>query len=270
MYTAISLGWGVQSFTMAAMSALGDLPRIDVAIHSDTTHERSATYRFAEQMTSWLEDHDIRVVTVTPVRTLALEQVIVKSVQIPSFTQRPGYWGYKKMKDGTRKKVWKDGKGQLRRQCTQRWKIAPMRKWLQANRSKQPVEMWLGISLDESERMKPSDVKYITNRFPLLEKRMSREDCKRYLTDHGLPIPVKSACVFCPFHDRRAWRELRETGNGDWHKAIQVDEAIRKARPPYDLYLHSSRKSLREIGDAIEAQPEFDLISEECSGVCFL
>ena len=29
----ISLGWGVQSFTLAAMAALGDIPPVDAAIH---------------------------------------------------------------------------------------------------------------------------------------------------------------------------------------------------------------------------------------------
>lgn len=246
---AISLGWGVQSFTLAAMSALGDLPRVDVAIHSDTTHERSATYRFSEKWTSWMEDRGVRVVMVRANEPSPIDPY--GGVMIPAMvaTQNGGI---------------------LHRQCTNKWKIAPMRRWLQANRNGQPVELWLGISLDEIERVKPSDVKYITNRFPLLEKKMTRQDCKRWLTAHGLEIPAKSACVFCPFHDRGAWRELRETGNGDWNKAIQVDEAIRKARPPYDLFVHSSRKPLRDVGDAIDAQPEFDLTSEECSGACFL
>ncbi len=47
----ISLGWGVQSFTLAAMSALGDLPRIDAAVHADTTHESILTYEFASRWT---------------------------------------------------------------------------------------------------------------------------------------------------------------------------------------------------------------------------
>ena len=42
----ISLGWGVQSFTLAAMVALGELEPIDAAIHADTTHD-SVLYRIA-------------------------------------------------------------------------------------------------------------------------------------------------------------------------------------------------------------------------------
>ena len=47
----ISLGWGVQSFTLAAMVALGELEPVDYAIHADTTHESILTYRFAEKWT---------------------------------------------------------------------------------------------------------------------------------------------------------------------------------------------------------------------------
>jgi len=36
----LSLGWGVQSWTLAAMIALKELPPIDYAIHADTTHPR--------------------------------------------------------------------------------------------------------------------------------------------------------------------------------------------------------------------------------------
>ena len=43
----ISLGWGVQSWALAAMVALGELEPVDFAIHSDTTWERSDTYQFA-------------------------------------------------------------------------------------------------------------------------------------------------------------------------------------------------------------------------------
>jgi len=32
----ISLGWGVQSFGLVAMSALGVLPKVDYAVHGDT------------------------------------------------------------------------------------------------------------------------------------------------------------------------------------------------------------------------------------------
>lgn len=246
---AISLGWGVQSFTLAAMSALGVLPRVDVAIHADTRHERSDTYSFAAKYTSWLEDRGIRVVTVYNPITAPIDDW--GGVFIPAFTS--------------------NGKtdGQLRRQCTGRWKIAPMREWLQANRNGSQVEQWLGISTDEYQRMRDSDVKYISNRYPLIDMRYSRYDCTRWLYHHDLDIPPKSACVFCPFHNQGAWIDLKHSGNDDWSKAVEVDEAIRSARPPFDLFVHPSRKPLRDVDlRTAHEQGQLSLWDNECQGVC--
>jgi hypothetical protein len=247
----LSLGWGVQSFTMAAMSAFGDLPKVDFAIHADTTHERSETYLFAKQWTSWLEERGIKVITVRDNNPRIITDRLGGEIFIPAFTAAS------------------EGGGMLRRQCTGRWKIAPMRRWLQANRNKEPVEMWIGISTDEALRMKPSDVKYITNCWPLIEKGMSRNDCEKYLKQHGLEIPPKSACIFCPYHDFATWRELKLSYNGDWQKAVDIDKAIRKVRPPYDLYLHPSRKPLDEIDFRNDVdRGQLSLWDEECNGIC--
>ena len=247
---AISLGWGVQSFTLAAMSALGDLEPVDVAIHADTTHETSGTYAFAERWTPWLEERGVRVVTVRDAAQAAT--VTEFKTDIPAFTDTPGGSG-----------------GMLRRQCTGRWKIGPMRKWLQSNRDGKPVEQWLGISLDEFQRMKDSDVKYIAHRWPLIEQRMTRWDCQRYLETHGLEVPPKSACVFCPFHNMAAWREMKATGGADWQKAVEVDEAIRKVRPPYDLFLHPARIPLVDVDLRSEQDKgQLSLWDAECSGIC--
>lgn len=42
----ISLGWGVQSFTLAAMAALDEIEPVDFAVHADTTEEKG-------QLTLW-------------------------------------------------------------------------------------------------------------------------------------------------------------------------------------------------------------------------
>ena len=89
--TYLSLGWGVQSWTIAAMVALGDLPPIDLAIHSDTGHEASGTYAHAEKWTPWLTEHGIQVVTVKPENNDVIREDWGKksgspSIQIPAFT----------------------------------------------------------------------------------------------------------------------------------------------------------------------------------------
>ena len=249
---ALSLGWGVQSFTLAAMSALGDLEPVDVAIHADTTHEASGTYSFAARWTPWLEARGARVVTVVSRNAQPVADLTSDKTDIPAFTVGNSAKG-----------------GQLRRQCTGDWKVLPMRRWLQANRNGQRIEQWLGISLDEFQRMKDSDVKYITHRWPLIEKRMTRWDCVKWLETHGLEVPPKSACVFCPYHNMAAWREMKAAGGADWQKAVEVDEAIRNARPPYDLFLHPARIPLVDVDLRSEQDKgQLSLWDAECEGIC--
>ena len=64
------------------------------------------------------------------------------------------------------------------------------------------VEMWVGISAEERDkRCKPSREPWITNRWPLRELGMSRQDCERWLLERYGRVVFKSACVACPFHD---------------------------------------------------------------------
>ena len=235
------------------MVIFGELPPFDATIFADTGHEASWTYSFAKRWTPYLEDHDINVVTVRDENVRITTDRQGGEIFIPAFTASDSKTG-----------------GQLRRQCTDRWKIKPIRRWLQAHRTKgQPVELWLGISLDEAQRMKDSDVKYITNRWPLIEKRMTRADCVTWLERHGLEVPQKSACTFCPFHDKRSWHEIKTSGSLDWNAAVLVDAAIRQVRPPYDLFLHQSRKPLPLVDFSTpEERGQYNLWSEECAGIC--
>ena len=81
----LSLGWGVQSFTIAAMTALEELAPVDLAIHADTTHEAEGTYRHAEKYTPWLESRGLKVVTVSAKDTGLFWST--HGVMIPAFTQ---------------------------------------------------------------------------------------------------------------------------------------------------------------------------------------
>jgi len=249
----ISLGWGVQSFALAAMSALGVLPPVDAAIHANTRHERSETYAFVAKWTPWLEARGVRVVTVSAKpETTNIET----GVTPPFFTVGP------------------EGRGMLRRTCTDRWKIRPIQRWIRANRDGRQVESLLGVTLDEWQRMKDSGVSYITNRFPFmeLEPPWRRSDVVRWLLDNGLEVPVKSACIFCPYHNLEAWRDIRANGNGDWQKALDADRAIRDRRPGYKCYVHPARVPLEEV-DLRNAQDHGQLTlwdEEECTGMCFL
>lgn len=284
MTKVISLGWGVQSWTLCAMVALGELEPVDFAIHADTTHEFSGTYEFAKRWTPWLEERGVKVITVVNKDNRVTGDSRRGEVHIPAFMSAvktvPIFETIEEWDEDDQQFIPRatekiigyqttEINGQTHRQCTGHWKIEPMRRWIQANRNKQPVEQWIGISLDEFQRMKDSDVRYIMHRWPLIERRMTRHDCEKWLIAHDLEIPPKSACVFCPFHSTAEWQRIKNSGNGDWHKAIEVDNEIRKAYPPYDLFVHPSRRPLEEVDlRTAEKKGQLSLWDNECSGVC--
>lgn len=236
----LSLGWGVQSWTMAAMSALGELPAIDYAVHADTGHEMAATYAFAAQWTPWLEERGLRVVTVRGDRTEVVVEEWSSSVVIPAFTT-----------DNVTGKH-----GVLRRQCTHDWKITPIRRFLRTLLPPRPkpvsVESWQGISADEARRMHLSDVKYIVHVYPLAARFITRADCIAWLQSRGLAVPVKSSCTFCPYHALNVWRQLKRAGGPDWQEAVEVDRAIRLKRPKCNLFVHPARQPLEDAVGATE------------------
>ncbi len=195
-----------------------------MSINADTTFERTHTYEYAKAMIPQLEYRDLSIITVTPKNPDPGN--VYGGVAVPAYTGGAGG-------------------GQIRRQCTNHWKIKPMRRWLREHHYRR-VEMWIGISVDEWQRAKDVDVAWITNRYPLLEMNMSRADCILWLEKHNLPLPGKSSCTFCPFHRNKEWEKMKRDGGHDWEQAVEVDREIRDKRPPDPLYLHRSCKPLPE------------------------
>lgn len=263
MLKILSLGAGVQSSTIALMIAKGELPMIDGAIFADTQSEPTSVYRHLD----WLEKQlpfPVYRVTAGNLREHILDATIGHS----RMDARPPFFV------GTG--------GMLNRQCTQDFKIIPITRKVRelcglVPRQRAPsgptVEQWIGISLDESMRMKPSRHKFVTHIWPLIEKRMTRSDCLNWLSGNGYPQPPKSACTFCPYHDDALWRDMKANDPESWADAVGVDKAIRngipKARKPSRWFLHRSLKPLEDV-DLRNAEDagQFRLFNNECEGMC--
>ena len=252
----ISLGAGVQSTTLALMAARGDLDMPDCAIFADTGWEPKAVYRHLE----WL----------TPQLPFPVYRVERGNIRDDLLRCAEGHWAdvpaFVKNADGS--------VGVVNRQCTKQYKIRPIRQKVRAllgiERRPSPdypiAEQWIGISLDEAMRMKPSGEPWQTHVWPLIDKRMSRRDCLRWLADRQYPKPPKSACIGCPYHSNDQWRALTPD---EFTEAIEIDRAIRHSRSKGELYLHRSCLPLDRVDLSTEEdRGQLNLFNNECEGLC--
>jgi hypothetical protein len=261
----ISLGAGVQSTTMALMASHGEFgPMPDCAIFADTQSEPAAVYRHLD----WLERQlpfPVHRVTAGSLR----DQILGAMAGINRMDARPPFF----TRSG----------GMLNRQCTHDQKLLPIQRKIRKLLGLEPrqrgpkepvVEQWIGISLDEAVRMKPSCHRYVRNRWPLIERRMSRSDCLRWCERNSYPIPPKSACTFCPYHDNTQWRALRDHDPESFADAVRIDEAIRPGVPgprgKGDLwFVHRARVPLAEVDlSTAEDRGQLNLFNNECEGLC--
>lgn len=243
----LSMGAGVQSTTLALMAAHGEIgPMPDCAIFADTGAEPASVY----EQVAWLQSGNVLPFPIHTVSAGSLKTEIEDAANgLNGMSARPPFFV----------KSNKGRLGQVNRQCTQDYKIDPIRKKLRdllgyAPRRRIPnaqAEVWIGISTDEVVRAGPSWENWSTNRYPLLEQRMSRLDCERWLITHGYPVPAKSACTFCPYRTDLEWRALRDRDPAAFAEAVKIDDLIRDmhqhGKIRGELFVHRSGKPLSEV-----------------------
>ena len=266
MTDILSLGAGVQSSTLALMAKHGELPgyHVDAAIFADTQDEPTSVYRWLE----WLK----------------------KQLPFPVHVVTAGSLSEATLRKRTSRKTGKDymkrfipgfaniaGKPRLLpRKCTFDFKLVPIRK---AKRKiaavprgckKVLVRTLIGISIDEAHRMKPSGEPWSVNCYPLVEFKMSRTDCFRWMEKRGYPQPPRSACVYCPFHSDKEWMRLKNDEPEAFRKAVEFERAFQANRHNQGLehkeYLHSSLVPLDQVKFRHERQT--NLFGNECEGMC--
>lgn len=256
---ALSLGGGVQSCTLAFMSARGDLEPLDFAIFSDTGHEPRLVYEYLDWMEPQLPFPIVRVRR--DGFTLADHTIAIAKGEIPRGPMPPLYTS--------------EPKGMLPKQCSKEFKVRPVERHIRDLLGLEPrqrgpkevlVELWIGISRDEIERLGRSEKKYIHHRHPLIEQGMTRAACLRWMEERQLRFPVKSSCIFCPFRDQPAWRRMKLEQPDDFALACEIDDAMRPGWPGMtgQAFVHRQMVPLRDA-DLNESQLDFEF---ECEGHC--
>ena len=266
MLRVISLGAGVQSTTMALMAAHGEIgPMPDCAIFADTGWEPAAVYKHLEWLEGVLpyplyrvrrEGLDLGAAALTAVEGGAA------GISLPPYHL-------------------KDPHGIIGKQCSKEFKTRPVQRKIRrllgvpeggrAAFKEIVAEQWLGISLDEAQRMKPCETSYIQSRWPLVEMRMTRRDCLKWMEETQYPRPPKSSCIFCPFKGSAQWRDMRDNAPEDWRRAVEFDAAIRPgfAGMKGTAYLHPDRVPLNQVDlSTAEDRGQLNMFNNECEGMC--
>lgn len=213
----MSYGMGVQSFTILALIANGKLKKPDKLVIADMSPYEDESQAFT------------RTIAEPIARSIGLTfewLVPKKSLRddlLRGWVVTPFWWLDEKT-----------GKPSLqsRRSCTVNKKVKLVNAIIQRYMWD---TVWLGISLDEQDRMRPFEDEKLTrgrmrtNYYPLIDLEMTRADCEAYLIQQGLPIPPKSACDICPFSskirllrniakDEGTYQHIHEAQNA-WHRS---------------------------------------------------
>jgi hypothetical protein len=268
-----SNGMGIQSVGMYLMSCLGELPRLDYSIFADPGAEKEKTYEYFEWLQNWSKKNNGIPLIHDKSKNLYLDLLNAKNSTGQKFAPIPAYT------------ILSGEIGQVRRQCTNEYKIEVVNKkvmelqGLKKGQSFKPdTEIWLGISQDEFHRIFIPERKNQINVYPFCNyyrnkkngwfgefKPMTRGEIIQWLKKYNFLIPPKSSCVFCPFQHDRNWMKLNKQ---EFKVSISIDEAIRDISSMGNLngkmYLHKSCLPIEKVNfDKDQIEINFD-----CYGYC--
>jgi 3'-phosphoadenosine 5'-phosphosulfate sulfotransferase (PAPS reductase)/FAD synthetase len=219
MNTYLSFGGGVNSVAMYLY--LADQGADFEAVFVDHGCDWPETYQYFAGFQWWLKANGYRPITILRPSVQGSSNLYdhcMKHKMVPSFMSR---W------------------------CTDKFKVRVLQSYYKA-----PAWELIGIDAGESHRARIQVRKDIESRYPLVEAGIDREDCKKIIRRHGLPVPIKSGCYICPFQRKSQWRELRTKHPCLFQRAVDLEERnikyrIERGKPP--LFLTTKKMSLPNL-----------------------
>lgn len=208
-----SCGGGVQSTACLVLAAQGKIPyRTFIFANVGDKAESPATIKYIKEVLKpYAKLHGIEWIEVNKVNRKG-EAVDLyddcmnnaKSISIPLH--------------------YKDG-GLGFRNCTSKWKIQPIAKWIKHNAPE--CVLGVGISTDEPQRAKPArDSDGYSKAYPLIELGIDRSMCLQIVKQEGLPQPPKSSCWFCPYHTTEAWTHRKRESPELFKRAVELERRL--------------------------------------------
>ena len=262
----LSLGAGVQSSTLALMAAKGEVtPMPEAAIFADTGNEPAEVLDNLERLKKLLP---FPVYTVKKKGGTLAEQVLKVKLSKHGNLYLPYQlpWYYSNKQEQTVVGM---------RTCTNHFKIQPVSKKIKQllkEHDAQKCILWIGISWDEIQRVKDSRDNKIVHRYPLVDKRLTRASCIEWNHKHELPVPPRSACTFCPFHNHEEFVKMKRDDPDTFKEATDFDDQLGEASRKTalgEVFVHRSLTRLKDVDlRSDEDKGQLDFFQNECAGFC--
>lgn len=242
----LSYGGGVNSSALYFHLLENNLP-LDLVIFSDTGEETKDTYNTVFRMALQCKKDRIPFVT-------------VKS----KLGKLYDYYFNKKAVMGI-----------FRRDCTSKFKIAPIRQYLRLTYGKQQkFVQYIGIAYDEMQRITTSDVKYIELSYPFVDSKIDRNGNIAILDKYKFNAS-KSGCIGCPFQSKKKWEELCKTDLVEYERWEKLE--LNNSGYPrilingsWDLSKFKKNVIAQKSLDKFIQTQENDLTCPNTRGGCFL
>lgn len=195
----VSFGGGVNSAAMLVGMQERRI-RPDLILFADTGGENPETYTFVETMKAW-SSRKLRRSIIT-VRNdgmyTTLETECTVKATLPSIV-----FGW--------------------RSCSDKYKLRPQKKYASLAFPDEQVTWAVGIDAGELHRIG----KFENCIHPLVEWGWQREDCIKAIQRADLPIPVKSACFYCPASTKSDVLRLRKEHPELFERAVAMEKNAR-------------------------------------------
>lgn len=254
----VSYGGGVQSTALLVLAAEGVIPfRTFLFANTGNDSEHPATLAYIEKYAvPYAKANHIELVQLHRTRRDGTTETLRERIRNGSMAIP-----VRRSKDGP----------PMSRSCTADFKTRVIGKELKRRgaTTENPALVAIGISVDEIERAKPGIdpmATYQERTYPLLDLGLHRSMCRSIIDAGGLPVPPKSACFFCPFHDKDAWRQLKRETPDLFAEACameaEMSAATNDGRPVF-----LTRRGI-PLADTLDDQLSFDGLDGCDSGWC--
>jgi argininosuccinate synthase len=193
----VSYGGGVDSTAMI-LRMVNEKMQIDYVIFADTGVEVPETYETVKHMKKLLNKHNIEFVTVKNFNKITLLQRCIKRKVFPDTYRR---WCTRDFKVRPIHKFYK----KILKELLVKNKIEINKKFYENKILHHTIHEYMGIDCKETKRLKIAKEPFIKKFYPLVDWKMERSDCIKYIADQGFPFTIKSGCFFCPYNSPTRW-----------------------------------------------------------------